>query len=176
MPFGLRGLIPQSPPGVGSSWPSELNPATVKEISWMRLHKSKLACSYVGHGNHVNDVGCVQSNQPFGFGRALGYYEVTITNGSRGKCKVAVGLATSEFSMSKHPGWEPNSYGYHGETGHKIANASSSSGSSGGEAYGPTYGMGDVIGCGVLFRSGVDALARPPHFCTLVLIIHFSSP
>jgi hypothetical protein len=94
----------------------------------------------------------VQSKEPFGVGRALGYYEVTIINGGRGKCKVAVGLATSDFSMSKHPGWEPNSYGYHGETGHKIANALSSSGSNGGDAYGPTYGMGDVIGCGILFR------------------------
>ncbi len=152
MPFGLRGLIPKSPEGSDGSWPSELNPATVKEISTLRLHKSKLSCSYAGYGNHVNDVGCVQSDKPFGFGRVLGYFEVTITNGARGKCKVAVGLTTSAFAMNRHPGWEPNSYGYHGESGHKFANASSNSGSSGGEAYAPTFGMGDVIGCGVLFR------------------------
>jgi hypothetical protein len=162
MPFGLRGLIPQPSSPDDSCWPSELNPATVKEISTLRLHKSKLSCSYSGNGNHVNDVGCVQSNHPFGSGRALGYYEVTITNAVRGKCKVAVGLATSAFAMNRHPGWEPNSYGYHGEAGHKFANASSSNGGSGGEAYGPAFGIGDVIGCGVLFRCTPPPPPSPP--------------
>ena len=152
MSFGLRGLVLKTNPVNDDTCPSELNPATVKEISNLRLHKSKMSCSYAGHGNHVNDVGCVQSDRPFGFGRALGYYEVTVTNGTIGKCKVALGLATSSFAMNRHPGWEPNSYGYHGESGHRFANASSSSGSSGGETYGPTFGMGDVVGCGILFR------------------------
>ncbi len=171
MPFGLRGLVPKLPQGSDSSWPVELNPATVKEISTLRLHKSKLSCSYAGHGNHVNDVGCVQSDKPFGLGRVLGYYEVTIVNGARGKCKVALGLSTGTFSTNRHPGWEPNSYGYHGESGHKFANASSSSGSSGGESYGPTFGMGDVIGCGMVFRCQLSPHTMPILCFSCILVL-----
>ncbi len=41
------------------------------------------------------------------------------------------------------PGWEKQSYGYHGDDGQSF----SSSGI--GKPYGPTFTTGDVIGCGV---------------------------
>lgn len=58
---------------------------------------------------------------------------------------VAVGLATDSFDWhSRMPGWDASSYGYHGDDGGIFH-------SSGGmlRKFGPSYGRGDVVGCGV---------------------------
>jgi hypothetical protein len=63
---------------------------------------------------------------------------------------VAVGLASHDFSLhTRMPGWDPNSFGYHGDDG-GIFHASGSMV----QQYGPTYGVGDVVGCGIDFLQG----------------------
>ena len=63
---------------------------------------------------------------------------------SRNEC-VAVGLATVNFDVSSRmPGWDRHSFGYHGDDGGIFH-------SSGGmiDQFGPKYGAGDTIGCGI---------------------------
>lgn len=58
---------------------------------------------------------------------------------------VAVGVATESFPVhSRMPGWDLQSFGYHGDDGGIFH-------SSGGmvKQYGPTFGAGDTVGCGV---------------------------
>jgi len=43
-------------------------------------------------------------------------------------------------------GWEEHSWGYHGENGHVFSGPGTE------KAYGPKYGTGDIIGCGIDFR------------------------
>jgi hypothetical protein len=45
-------------------------------------------------------------------------------------------------------GWEPNSYGYHGDDGHSFCCSGT------GKLYGPTFTAGDVIGCCINFING----------------------
>ena len=45
-------------------------------------------------------------------------------------------------------GWEPNSYGYHGDDGHSFCCSGT------GKQYGPTFSTGDVIGCCINFING----------------------
>lgn len=52
------------------------------------------------------------------------------------------------MALSRPPGWEPNSWGYHGDDGHVFASQNV------GKAYGPTFTAGDVVGCGVNFHTG----------------------
>ena len=48
------------------------------------------------------------------------------------------------------PGWGHRSWGYHGDDGQLFC---IDVGSNRGRPYGPTFGSGDVIGCGVDFGS-----------------------
>jgi hypothetical protein len=62
---------------------------------------------------------------------------------------VAVGVATRSFQFqSRMPGWDQQSYGYHGDDGGIFH-------SSGGmlEQFGPKFGPGDTIGCGIDYIS-----------------------
>lgn len=67
------------------------------------------------------------------------------------------------MKFSRLPGWEPNSWGYHGDDGCSFAAEKN------GTSYGPTYGgkfkftlllvpyqhlaAGDIIGCGIDFTT-----------------------
>jgi hypothetical protein len=63
---------------------------------------------------------------------------------------VAVGLATDQFPLyARLPGWEPDSFGYHGDDGgiyHELGHAV--------RQYGPLFGAGDVVGCGIDYLAG----------------------
>lgn len=61
---------------------------------------------------------------------------------------VVIGFSSKTVSLSRAPGWEPESWGYHGDDGHVFAAQSV------GKVYGPKYGPGDTVGCLVNFRTG----------------------
>lgn len=56
---------------------------------------------------------------------------------------MGIGLTAQNFKPNRLPGWDKQSYGYHGDDG----NSFSSSGN--GKSYGPTFTTDDIIGCGV---------------------------
>jgi hypothetical protein len=58
---------------------------------------------------------------------------------------VAVGLAAHEFSIhTRMPGWDPYSFGYHGDDGGIFHSSGSML-----KNFGATYGVGDTVGCGI---------------------------
>ncbi|KAG9314703.1 hypothetical protein JVU11DRAFT_5512 [Chiua virens] len=67
------------------------------------------------------------------------YYEVEITS------KTSKSLITRDVKVSRLPGWEKNSWGYHGESGTVC------SGDKNGLPFGTPFGVGDIIGCGIDF-------------------------
>ncbi|KAF5843911.1 SPRY-domain-containing protein [Dunaliella salina] len=108
----------------------------------VEIGRDKLSVRYLADGRHSNDVGSVMANRPVPRSRCIYYYEVQVVEqGDAGR--IAVGFADARFKLTRQPGWEANSYGYHGDDGQKY----SSSGK--GEEYGPMFGTGDVIGAGI---------------------------
>ena len=115
-------------------------------------------------------------------GCQVGYFEVEIlpvpsdgrasaaAEGGAGPDCVAVGLCTAKFALvGKQPGWDPESFGYHGDDGRIFHGSGVRS-----TAYGPRFGAGDVIGCGISLTTrrifytlngtylGAAFVAKPP--------------
>ncbi|KAL6067333.1 IgA-specific serine endopeptidase [Balamuthia mandrillaris] len=90
-----------------------------------------------------------ETSQPF---RRIGdetiaYFEVTVLNqGLKGY--IAIGLTDRNFPLNKQPGWVKQSYGYHGDDGQVYHNQGS------GIPFGPRFGTGDVVGCGLNYDTG----------------------
>jgi len=75
-----------------------------------------------------------------------GYREQDTDAVSHPPC-VAIGLATKDFRLqSQMPGWDSHSVGYHGDDGRIFFGGGSTSSSS---QFGPTFGTGDTVGCGI---------------------------
>jgi hypothetical protein len=90
----------------------------------------------------------VKSSHPFRVSDAgLCYFEVTIIHPGTRRI-VSIGLTDKEFPIhKKHPGWLKGSYGFHGDDG-SVFHASGH-----GRIYGSRWEAGDVIGCGIHFRT-----------------------
>ncbi|RIB21877.1 concanavalin A-like lectin/glucanase domain-containing protein [Gigaspora rosea] len=74
------------------------------------------------------------------------YFEVDILDGGDGDL-ISVGVATLDFALARHVGWDFGSRGYHGDDGLKFLEQGF------GSRYGPTYTTGDTIGCCINFDS-----------------------
>lgn len=61
---------------------------------------------------------------------------------------IGIGFSGPKVSLEKLPGWEPESWGWHGDDGLSFSCQII------GKKYGPTFTTGDVIGCGINFMTG----------------------
>ncbi|KAK1829062.1 SPRY domain-containing protein [Podospora conica] len=82
------------------------------------------------------------------------YFEVTVLNRKREDTTIGIGFSTQSVSLQRAPGWEPDSWGYHGDDGNCF------SAQNVGKAYGPKFGPGDTVGCLVNFRQGQASFTK----------------
>ena len=62
--------------------------------------------------------------------------------------RIGVGFSGPKVSLEKLPGWEPDSWGWHGDDGNSFCCQLT------GRKYGPTFTTGDIVGCGINFMTG----------------------
>ncbi|KAK6793408.1 hypothetical protein RDI58_006861 [Solanum bulbocastanum] len=106
----------------------------------------KLSVRYPNVNLHGHDVGVVQANRAAPCKRLVYYFEMFVENaGTKGQ--IAIGFTTPGFKLRRQPGWESNSYGYHGDDGLLYR------GQGKGEAFGPAYSTGDTVGGGINYAS-----------------------
>lgn len=108
----------------------------------------KLTVKYPNTQLHGHDVGVVQANKPAPVKRLVYYFEMFVKNAGV-KGQIAIGFTTEGFKgkMRRQPGWEANSYGYHGDDGYLYR------GQGKGELFGPTYTVNDTVGGGINYAS-----------------------
>ncbi|CAI5437613.1 unnamed protein product [Caenorhabditis angaria] len=83
----------------------------------------------------------VRANAAIPASCGLYYFEVTIVHGQKG-C-MGVGLSRKGGLLNRMPGWDTDCYGYHGDDGNFFSACGH------GAPYGPKFGTGDVVGCGI---------------------------
>ncbi|CAN6584389.1 unnamed protein product [Malus baccata var. baccata] len=125
--------------------PTELN--TINSSGgFLVVSPDKLSAKYPNVNLHGHDVGVVQANKPAPVKRLVYYFEIYVKDaGTKGH--IAIGFTSEGFKMRRQPGWEANSCGYHGDDGLLYR------GHGKGEAFGPTYTSGDIVGGGINYDS-----------------------
>ncbi|GAQ91941.1 RAN binding protein [Klebsormidium nitens] len=94
---------------------------------------------YRGSGKSDAEAAAVKANRPVPTSVPIFYYEVRVISKGRDGY-IGIGFCADRVLMSRLPGWELHSYGYHGDDGCSFR------GCSRGTIYGPTFSTGDVIG------------------------------
>ncbi|KAL3132475.1 hypothetical protein ABBQ32_009024 [Trebouxia sp. C0010 RCD-2024] len=103
------------------------------------LEVTGLKIKYVGPGDEDKDAASVRADYSVPFDVSLYYYEVQVVNKGRDGF-VGIGFSTQDVSLNRLPGWEPHSYGYHGDDGMAFESCGT------GKPYGPVFATGDIVG------------------------------
>ncbi|KAI9267035.1 concanavalin A-like lectin/glucanase domain-containing protein [Helicostylum pulchrum] len=104
-----------------------------------------LQLTYTGDGKDDSDVASVRANHAIRKQCGIYYFEIrVISKGMDGH--IGIGFCRKINSLNRFPGWGEHSWGYHGENGNIYAGPGTE------KTYGPKYGTGDIIGCGIDFR------------------------
>ncbi|GAA5881478.1 hypothetical protein JCM8547_005208 [Rhodosporidiobolus lusitaniae] len=109
----------------------------------LELSSDGLSVSFAGSAKYGDrDAAAIRANRPIPPQTGVYYFEVTVVDkGVSGY--IGIGLSHRSVPISRLPGWEENSYGYHADDGHAFCCQGT------GEPFGPTFTTGDVVGCGV---------------------------
>lgn len=112
------------------------------KFTYIGLSQNNLRVHYKGTGKNHKDAASVRATHPIPAACGVYYFEVKIVSKGRDGY-MGVGLSAQGVNMNRLPGWDKQSYGYHGDDGHSFCSSGT------GQPYGPTFTTGDVVGCGV---------------------------
>ncbi|KAI8364732.1 concanavalin A-like lectin/glucanase domain-containing protein, partial [Radiomyces spectabilis] len=76
------------------------------------------------------------------------YFEVKV-HAMAQEVVLAIGLTTRPYPLFRMPGWNKFSVAYHSDDGRKFCDDPT-----GGQEYGPSWGVGDIVGCGYQPETG----------------------
>ncbi|KAJ1816396.1 hypothetical protein LPJ75_002037 [Coemansia sp. RSA 2598] len=124
--------------------PSEWSP--VRNSQNITAASNRLDIRYTGPGRVDHDAAMILANNSIPMHVGVYYYEVFIK--SRGQSGyIGIGLTRSNMLLTRLPGWDAGSWGFHGDDGNCFG------GDGRGRPYGPGFKSGDTVGCGVNFAN-----------------------
>ncbi|KKA18566.1 Ran-binding protein (RanBPM) [Rasamsonia emersonii CBS 393.64] len=120
------------------------------KYSGLDLLNDGLEVRYMGPPNkHDHEAAAVRADHPMPRQCGIYYFEVTILSKSK-EGMIGVGFSSTKASVERLPGWEQESWAYHGDDGKSFFGENQGQG----RPYGPTFTVNDTIGCGVNFSTG----------------------
>lgn len=103
-----------------------------------RVQVSGLEVKYIGAGASDSDAASIRADHPVPKDCPFYYFEVTVVNeGMKGL--IGVGFSGVDVKLDRLPGWDPHSYGYHGDDGNIFRGRGT------GTLFGPTFTKGNAI-------------------------------
>ena len=174
MPGGAYS-VPQQPsyqpppqPGYQAPLPQQPNPPAARDSGFLWSHQDKhqyleirgngTEVYYSGSDHHIveeQEMGpMVRADRPIPR-QGMFFFEVSIVNVGRNK-EVAVGICTRSTPLSSFPGWNPCSFGYHGDDGNIFCETDAD------PKYTPgkSFKSGDPIGVSLDFNSSTLTFYR----------------
>ena len=132
---------PRIPP-LPSKW------AEADKYGAIEISSDGLEAKYVGPSKvSDHEAASTRTDHPIPPQCGIYYYEIYIhAKGKEGM--IALGFSGPSVSLEKLPGWEIDSWAYHGDDGKSFCQHSQ------GKLYGPTFSTGDIVGCGINFTTG----------------------
>ena len=119
-------------------------------VYWLRSNgvrflEDGLTLEYFGDGLNCQDVGIAQTKEPLT--PSNHYFELKILDSGK-EGWIAIGLGKSTYPLTRHPGWNAGSIGYHADNGQLYREKGE------GDPFGPACTAGDIMGCGMKFPKG----------------------
>lgn len=131
--------------------PTRWGVAKEDKASGLEVMADGLEVKYTGPRNNQereNDACAIRADHPMPLQCGLYYFEITVLSRKHNDTTICIGFSSKSVALNRAPGWEPESWGYHGDDGNSFASQNV------GKRYGPPFSSGDTIGCGVNFRTG----------------------
>ncbi|KAF2713608.1 ran-binding protein [Pleomassaria siparia CBS 279.74] len=137
-------------------WPTKWN--DMDKYAQMEIDEGGRQAKYGGTPKPHDEAASVRADHPMPRQCGIYYYEITVVSKGKDGRMIGVGFCGPKVVLSRIPGWEPESYAYHGDDGQLFSNATT------GKPYGPKFGTLDVIGCGINFRTGTAFFTKNGHY------------
>ncbi|KAF7585521.1 Ran-binding protein 9 [Aspergillus hancockii] len=116
----------------------------------LELTNGGLEVRYTGPVNkHDHEAAAARADNPMPPQCGIYYFEITILSKPK-EGMIGIGFSSKKASTERLPGWEQESWAYHGDDGKSFFGESQGQG----RQYGPTFGVNDTVGCGVNFSTG----------------------
>ncbi|KAF1971686.1 Ran-binding protein-like protein [Bimuria novae-zelandiae CBS 107.79] len=127
------------------SWPTRWDERD--KYPQMEVEEDGRLAKFAGAGKSAHDeAAAIRADHPMPRQCGIYYYEVTVVSKGRDGI-IGVGFSGSKVPLNRIPGWEPDSFAYHGDDGLCFTSTTS------GKPYGEKFGTLDVIGCGINFHT-----------------------
>ncbi|KAF2246434.1 SPRY-domain-containing protein [Trematosphaeria pertusa] len=137
-------------------WPTRWS--ETEKFPQMEVDDNGRQAKFAGAQKGPDEAASVRADYPMPRQCGIYYYEVTVVSKGKDGRMIGVGFSGPKVPLNRIPGWEPDSYAYHGDDGQCFSNTTS------GKTYGPKFGTLDVIGCGINFRTGTAFFTKNGHF------------
>jgi len=136
-------------------WPTRWNDGD--RFNQLELEESGRLAKFSGTQKTHDEAAAVRADFPMPRQCGIYYFEITVISKGKEGRMVGIGFSGPKVALSRIPGWEPDSYAYHGDDGQLFSNTTS------GRSYGPKFGTLDVIGCGINFRTNTAFFTKNGH-------------